>query len=120
MDDVDDETVSGSSKRKGPRGHQQSHDVEEVGEMSRHVQGVVEGQHEHVPRQDRDVVPHQVLLQRRRWRQTRLVNDFTHPADHLRAQQPFCVTELKSRAQQLSKNHYNLTLQLFCCLQPIL
>lgn len=120
VNDVDDEPVSGSSEGKGPRGHQQSHHVEEVGEMCCHVQGVVEGEHEHVPSQNGNIIPHQVLLQRGRGGQTGLVNDFTHPPNHLKREQPFCSTQTRSTAQNFSKNHQHLTLKLLYCLEPIL
>lgn len=97
MDDVDDETVSGSSERKGTSGHQQSDDVEEVGEMGSHVQGVVEGEHQHVTGENGNIIPHQVLLQRRSGRQTSLVDDFTHPPNHLKDNNRF--VSLKRRTQ---------------------
>lgn len=83
MDDVDDQAVGGGPEGQRPGGHQQGHHVEQIGQVGGDVQGVVEGQHEHVASQDGDVVPHQVLLQRGRWRQARLVYDLTHPTDNL-------------------------------------
>lgn len=83
VDDVDDEAVGGGAQRERPCGHQQRHHVKQVRQVSRHVQQVVEGQHEHVACQDGNVVPHQVLLQRRRRRQTRLVDDLAHADNHL-------------------------------------
>lgn len=83
MDDVDDQAVGGGPEGQRPCGHQQGHHVEQVGQVGGDVQGVVEGQHEHVAGQDGDVVPHQVLLQRGRRRQARLVYDLTHPTDDL-------------------------------------
>lgn len=83
MDDVDDQTVGGGPQRERPRGYQQGHHVEQVGQVGRHIQRIVEGQHEHVAGQDGDVVPHQVLLQSGRRRQARLVDDLTHPTNHL-------------------------------------
>lgn len=64
VDDVDNQAMRGCPKRQRPRGHQQGHNMEEVGQVSGDIQRVVEGQHEHVPGQDGDVIPHQVLLQR--------------------------------------------------------
>lgn len=83
MDDVDDQTVGRGPEGQRPRSYQQGHHVEQVGQVGRNVQGIVEGQHEHVACQDGNVVPHQVLLQRRRWRQARLVYDLTHPTNNL-------------------------------------
>ena len=83
VDDVDDQPVRGGAEGQRPGGHQQCHHVEEVGQVGRHVQRVVEGQHQHVARQDGDVVPHQVLLQGGRGRQAGLIDDLTHPTDHL-------------------------------------
>lgn len=83
MDDVDDQAVGGGSERQRPGGYEQRHHMEQVRQVGRHVQGVVKGQHEHVPGQDGDVVPHQMLLQRRGRGQTSLIDDFTHAADHL-------------------------------------
>ena len=60
--DVDDEAVRAGAQWQGAGRHQERHDVEEEGQVRRHVQGVVEGQHEEVAEEDRDVVPHQVLL----------------------------------------------------------
>lgn len=64
VDDVDNQAMRGCPKRQRPCGHQESHNMEEVGQVSGDIQRVVEGQHEHVPGQDGDVIPHQVLLQR--------------------------------------------------------
>lgn len=83
MDDVDDQAVRGRPERQRSRGHQQGHDVEEVGQVGGHVQRVVEGEHEHVPGQDGDVIPHQVLFKGGCGGQTRLIDDFTHPNNHL-------------------------------------
>lgn len=58
--------------------------MEQVGQMSSHVQRVVEGEHEHVTGQDSDVVPHQVLLKGGGGGQACLIDDLTHPANHLR------------------------------------
>lgn len=77
--------------------------------MCRHVQGVVEGEHEHVPSQNGNVIPHQVLLQRGRGGQAGLVNDFTHPPNHLKWEQPFFSVQTGSIAQNFSKNHQNFT-----------
>ena len=75
--------------RGGPHGdraraHDEGGDVEEVGQVAHHVEAVVEGQHEQVARQVRDVVPHDVLLERRRRRHARLIDDAAQPPDHLR------------------------------------
>lgn len=83
VDYVDDQAVCGGAEGQGAGGHQQSDHVEQVGQVSGHVQRVVEGQHEHVTGQDGDVIPHQVLLQGGRGRQTRLIDDLTHADDHL-------------------------------------
>lgn len=83
VDYVDDQAVCGGAEGQGAGGHQQSDHVEQVGQVSGHVQRVVEGQHEHVTGQDGDVIPHQVLLQGGRGRQARLVDDLTHSANHL-------------------------------------
>ncbi len=58
--------------------------MEQVGQMSGHVQRVVEGEHEHITGQDGDVIPHQVLLKGGGGGQARLIDDLTHPANHLR------------------------------------
>lgn len=84
VDDVDHQAVCGSPEGEWPRGDQQGHNMEQVRQVGRDVQRVVERQHEHVASQDGDVVPHQVLLQRRRRRQAGLVYDLTHSTDHLR------------------------------------
>lgn len=83
VDDVNDEAVGGGAQRERPCGHQQRHHVKQVGQVSRHVQQVVEGQHEHVACQDGDVVPHQVLFQRRRRGQARLIDDLAHADNNL-------------------------------------
>lgn len=83
MDDVDDQAVGGGPQGQWPGGYQQGHYMEQVGQVGRNVQGVVERQHEHVASQDGDVVPHQVLLQRGCRRQARLVDYLTHPTDNL-------------------------------------
>ncbi len=62
VNDVDNEAMRWCSEWQRASGHQQSDDMEQVGQMSSHVQRVVEGEHEHVTGQDSDVVPHQVLL----------------------------------------------------------
>lgn len=48
VNDINDQSMCGSSKGEWPCGHQESNHMEEVGEMSCYVQGVVEGQHQHV------------------------------------------------------------------------
>ncbi len=58
MDDVDHQTVGGGSKGQRPGGYQQGHHMEQVRQVGCNIQGVVEGKHEHVPRQDGDVIPH--------------------------------------------------------------
>lgn len=84
MDDVNNEAMRGRSEGQRAGGHQQSDDVEQVGQMSGHVQRVVEREHEHVTGQYGDVVPHQVLLKGGGGRQARLIDDLTHSANHLR------------------------------------
>lgn len=88
MDDVDNQTMGGRPKRQWPSGYQQGHHMEQVGQVSCNIQGIVEGQHEHITCQDGDVVPHQVLLQCGRWRQAGLVYDLTHPSNHLSQRRP--------------------------------
>lgn len=83
VDYVDHQAVGGSPKRQWPGGDQQGHHVEEVRQVGGHVQGVVEGKHEHVARQDGDVVPHEVLLQCGRRRQASFVYDLAHSTNHL-------------------------------------
>lgn len=83
MDDVDNQTVGGGPKGQRPSGYQQGHHVEQVWQVGCNIQGIVEGQHEHVACQNGNVVPHQVLLQCGRWRQARLVYDLTHPTNNL-------------------------------------
>lgn len=43
VNDVDDQSMCGSSKGEWSCGHQESNDMEEVGEMSCHIERVVEG-----------------------------------------------------------------------------
>lgn len=45
VDDVDDQAVGGGPEGQRPGGHQQGDHVEQVGQVRRNVQGVVEGQH---------------------------------------------------------------------------
>ena len=58
MDDVDDQTMGGRPKRQRPCSYQQGHHVEQVGQVGCNIQGVIEGQHEHVACQDGNIVPH--------------------------------------------------------------
>lgn len=83
MDDVDDQAVRGSAERQRAGGHEQGDHVKEVGQVGSHVQGVVEGQHEHVAGEDGNVVPHEVLLQRGCGGQAGLIDDLAHAPDHL-------------------------------------
>lgn len=83
MDDVDDQTVSGGPEGEGAGSHQQRHYMKQVGQMGRHVQRVVERQHQHVTCQDCDVIPHEVLLKCGCGGQAGLVNDLAHPTDDL-------------------------------------
>lgn len=83
MDDVDHQTVGGGAKGQRPGGYQKGHHMEQVGQVCRHIQRVVEGQHEHVAGQDGNVIPHKVLLQGGSWRKAGLVDDLTHPTDNL-------------------------------------
>lgn len=83
MDDVNDEAVCGGAQREWPCGYQQCHHMKQVGQMSCNIQQVIEGQHEHVACQDGNVIPHQVLLQRRRRGQARLIDDLTHADNDL-------------------------------------
>lgn len=84
VNDVDNEAMRWRSEWQRAGGYQQSDDMEQVGQMSGHVQRVVEGEHEHITGQDGDVIPHQVLLKGGGGRQARLIDDLTHPANHLR------------------------------------
>lgn len=58
VDDVDDQAVGGGPEGQRPGGYQQGHHMEQIGQVGRNIQGVVEGQHEHVACQDGDVIPH--------------------------------------------------------------
>lgn len=109
MNDVDDETVSGSSERKGTSGHQQSYHMEEVGEMCCHIQRIVKGEHQHVTCQDSNIIPHQVLLQGGSWRQTGLVDYFTHPPNHLQSNHSVLLHH-----SQLQQSHREATVELLC------
>lgn len=77
MNDVDDESVC-----RSPHGHWTGADEErdymkEIRQMPSHVQRVVKGEHEEVPRQNRDIVPHEMLLECWSGRRSSFVNHLT-------------------------------------------
>lgn len=57
--------------------------MEEVGKMGSHIQRVIKGQHKHVSGKYGNIIPHEMLLQRRGRRKTGLVDYFTHPSNDL-------------------------------------
>lgn len=84
VDDVDDQAVGGGAHGDGSRAHQEGDNVEEVGQVARHVEAVVEGEHEKITGQVSYIVPHNVLLQLAGRRDAGLVDDTTQPPDHLK------------------------------------
>lgn len=62
MYDVDHQAVCTGTHTKRAWAYEQRDGMEQVGQVARHVQAVVERQHEQVACQDGDVVPQNMLF----------------------------------------------------------
>ena len=103
--------------------------MKEVGQMGSHVQRVVERQHQHVTRQDGDVIPHEVLLQCRCGGQAGLIDDLAHSTDDLEKEgvaskcysiedQRFRTTFKPLNDQPLNISNFNIYILLLYLPQP--